>query len=182
MVEESPNLFQELVRKVGRYPEDAFLFVREGLGHAAEQVHGEETEAHRQLQKFLMANQMEWADLIDLHNLGKLPTELTQLITDAGGIDKLDRHVSGRQLCWGLRDYALRRWGLLARTVLESWNVRVTKDFGRIVFGFIDFNLMQKKPNDRLEDFEEVYSFVEAFDETFRPLLPGTESEESDSE
>ena len=29
------------------------------------------------------------------------------------------RHVSGQQLCLGLRDYAVKQYGLLARTVLR---------------------------------------------------------------
>ena len=59
-----------------------------------------------------------------------------------------DRHVGGRELCWALRDYALLRWGLLARVVLESWNIKSSSDFGRIVFGFIDFDMMRKQDDD----------------------------------
>ena len=56
---------------------------------------------------------------------------------------------------------------MLARVVLESWNIKSTADFGSIVFGFIDLDMMRKQPEDRVEDFDEVYDFREAFDRTF---------------
>jgi uncharacterized repeat protein (TIGR04138 family) len=77
------------------------------------------------------------------------------------------RHVSGRQLCVGLRDLAISKWGMLAGTVLRRWNITTTLDFGRIVFALVDNHLMQKQPTDRLEDFADVYDFDETFDDHF---------------
>ena len=34
-----------------------------------------------------------------------------------------NRHVSGQELCEGLRELALLQWGLLARTVLQRWGI-----------------------------------------------------------
>ena len=73
------------------------------------------------------------------------------------------RHVTGGQLCLGLRDYALRQYGRLAKMVLHSWNIRETADFGRIVFAMIDAGLMRKTEEDTLEDFQGVFDFDEAF-------------------
>ncbi|MDD5271016.1 MAG: hypothetical protein PHE80_07530, partial [Candidatus Omnitrophica bacterium] len=36
------------------------------------------------------------------------------------------RHVNGRELSEGLREYAIDQFGPLARTVLESWGVTKT--------------------------------------------------------
>ncbi len=74
-----------------------------------------------------------------------------------------ERHISGQQLCLGLRELAISRWGLLAPLVLEHWRVRRTYDFGRIVFAMIDAGLMTKTRRDSLEDFQAVYDFDEAF-------------------
>jgi uncharacterized repeat protein (TIGR04138 family) len=74
-----------------------------------------------------------------------------------------DRHISGQQLCLGLRDFAIERYGLLAPVVLEHWNVRRTDDFGRIVFAMINEGLMSKTDDDTPDDFRAVYDFVEAF-------------------
>lgn len=164
MVNEPSRTLRDLVDHVGRYPEDAFLFVREGLSHTADQIHGPETEAHRQLHQYLLRNDLDWSDVIAQYHAGELPDTVVDTIDAAGGCDRLDRHVNGRELCWGLRDYAAKRWGMMARVVLESWNVRCTKDFGRIVFGFIDLDMMRRQSDDSLEDFNEVYNFTEALD------------------
>ncbi|MEK6674095.1 MAG: Minf_1886 family protein [Planctomycetota bacterium] len=168
MVEMKATSLDDLVRHVGRYPEEAFLFIREGLTFATERMHGAETPVHRALQEYMASNQLDWNDLISKYSDGSLPPPLQETIDVAGGWEKLNRHVSGRDLCWGLRDLALQRWGLLARVVLDAWNIRSTKDFGRIVFGFIDFDLMQKQTDDTLDDFADVFSFIEALDEGFR--------------
>jgi len=73
------------------------------------------------------------------------------------------RHVTGRELCEGLRDYALEQFGPLARTVLEYWGIRSTKDFGKIVFLLIETELLKKTEEDSVHDFEKVYDFDQAF-------------------
>lgn len=165
------NPLEALVEHVGRYPMPAFVFVREGLNAASESVHGPATAVHESLQHFLSLKNLDWDDLIAKYHSGELPDPIIEAIEAAGGCEKLNRHVSGGELCWAMRDVALRRWGLLSRVVLNSWNIYSTKDFGRIVFGFIDLNLMQRQPEDTMEDFEGVFSFEEAFDETFRGQL-----------
>ncbi|MEM9065275.1 MAG: Minf_1886 family protein [Planctomycetota bacterium] len=77
-----------------------------------------------------------------------------------------EQHVSGAELCFGLRDLAQKRYGLLARTVLERWGIHRTEDFGKIVFAMVDLGLMRKTDEDSFEDFVEVFDF----DEGFEPL------------
>jgi len=74
-----------------------------------------------------------------------------------------DRHISGQQLCLGLRDFAIQQYGLLAPVVLRHWNVNRTDDFGRIVFAMIDEGLMSKTSDDCVDDFRAVFDFEEAF-------------------
>jgi len=78
------------------------------------------------------------------------------------------RHVSGQQLCEGLRELALTKWGLLARTVLSRWNVTSTLDFGRLVFALIEVGQMQRTDEDTLDDFRNVYDFRKAFESGYR--------------
>lgn len=86
-----------------------------------------------------------------------------------------DRHVSGRQLCQGLREYSLIQWGLLARTVLRRWNITSTLDFGRIVFALVDGGHMQKTDEDTIEDFRGVIDFRTGFDAGYKiPSMPLT--------
>jgi len=78
------------------------------------------------------------------------------------------RHVTGQQLCEGLRDYALKEWGLLAGTVLRRWGIKSTYDFGRIVFALVDNKHMAKTDDDTIEDFRNVYDFKTAFDGAYK--------------
>ena len=78
--------------------------------------------------------------------------------------EKASRHVTGRDLCDGLREFALMNWGLLARTVLARWNVRKTIDFGRIVFALVDNGYMQRTDEETLDDFRDVFEFKAAFE------------------
>jgi uncharacterized repeat protein (TIGR04138 family) len=120
--------------EAGGYAPECYGFIRDGLAHTVEKVHGTARGATEQT----------------------APDE--------------SRHVSGRQLSEGLRDYAVQRYGLLARSVLARWGITRTLDFGRIIFAMIDVGLMRKQDDDRLEDFEAVYDFADAFGEPERTL------------
>ncbi|MHC4390276.1 MAG: Minf_1886 family protein [Planctomycetota bacterium] len=73
-----------------------------------------------------------------------------------------ERHVSGQELCHGIREKALDSFGPLARCVFRQWGVLRTDDFGVIVFNLIEIGLMGKNDNDRLEDFHDVFDLDEA--------------------
>jgi uncharacterized repeat protein (TIGR04138 family) len=81
---------------------------------------------------------------------------------------KASCHVTGQDLCEGLREFALAEWGRLARTVLRRWNITSTLDFGRIVFAMVDGGLMQKTEEDSVEDFRNVYDFRNAFESDYQ--------------
>jgi uncharacterized repeat protein (TIGR04138 family) len=81
---------------------------------------------------------------------------------------KISLHVSGQDLCEGLRQFALAQWGMLARTVLARWSITSTWDFGRIVFAMVEGGLMQKTAQDNIEDFRNVYDFRHAFDANYK--------------
>jgi len=76
----------------------------------------------------------------------------------------VSRHITGPQLCEGLRAYALSQWGMLAKVVLARWGINSTFDFGRIVFALVDAGHMQKTETDTIEDFRNVYDFKSAFE------------------
>jgi len=78
------------------------------------------------------------------------------------------RHLSGIELAWACRDFALEQFGLLAPSVLEYWGITRTEDLGRIVFMLIDVGLLARQDSDRLEDFEGVYGFDEVFRAGYR--------------
>ncbi|MHC4562417.1 MAG: Minf_1886 family protein [Planctomycetota bacterium] len=81
------------------------------------------------------------------------------------GEDKpnVSRHVSGEEICLALRDMAVKQWGMLAPTVLKSWNITQTFDFGEMVYLMIKHGVWQKTPEDTVEHFRDVYNFKTAF-------------------
>jgi uncharacterized repeat protein (TIGR04138 family) len=82
------------------------------------------------------------------------------------------RHIDGRELAEGCRDLALDRWGLMARSVLEFWGIRSTRDLGEIVFALVECGVLVKRDNDCLTDFECVYSFEDAFERRYPWAAP----------
>ena len=86
-----------------------------------------------------------------------------------------ERHITGQQLCEAIRRYALEQYGYMAKDVLSNWGIHTTDDFGEIVFNLIRIEQMRKTPQDRIEDFHNVYDFNEAFREGFRITPPEPE-------
>jgi uncharacterized repeat protein (TIGR04138 family) len=83
-----------------------------------------------------------------------------------------EHHVTGQQLCEAIRDYALGLYGMTAKCVLQHWGIRTTRDIGEIVFNMIEAEQMRKTDRDRIEDFDDVYDFEEAFRPGFRLTMP----------
>jgi len=73
-------------------------------------------------------------------------------------------HVTGQELLDGIREYALEQFGPMSRTVLESWGIKSTNDFGEIVFNMINTGMLGKTEQDSKQDFKNRYDFKSAFD------------------
>ncbi len=133
-----------LLREDRRYRLDAYLFVFEALNYAQE-VMGLGTES---------------------------PSEpAIGSVEEEEDYEGPQRHVTGQELCEAIRRFALQQYGLMAKTVLESWGIRKTGDFGEIVFNLIRIGRMRKTPHDRREDFDNVYDFETAFREEFKIMM-----------
>ena len=132
----------ELLRKDNRYSIDAYVFVFDGLDYA--------------------------------QNVLEMGTEVTSEAGHSRGTprDTPERHVTGEKLCEAIRRLALEQFGYMAKTVLNSWGVHNTGDFGEIVFNLIRIEQMRKTATDRREDFDNVYDFDVAFRKDFKICLP----------
>ena len=86
--------------------------------------------------------------------LGRVPPD--------SALPEEDYHVTGPELLAGIRDLALREFGLMARTVFRMWGVDSTADFGELVFNLIEAGLMSKTSEDDRLDFAGVYDLDEA--------------------
>jgi uncharacterized repeat protein (TIGR04138 family) len=89
-----------------------------------------------------------------------------------------EHHVTGQDLLRGIRDLALREFGLMARPVFRMWGVNATDDFGEIVFNLVEAGLMSKTPQDDRRDFHAVFDLDEALTRDYQIELPGDAAEE----
>lgn len=78
------------------------------------------------------------------------------------------QHIDGKALCEGLRQLALKRWGRLAKLVLNNWGIKTTRDFGEIVYLMIENQWMSSQPTDSIDDFNDAYDFDTAFNKQFK--------------
>jgi uncharacterized repeat protein (TIGR04138 family) len=133
-VESQSQLDWQMIRKrAASFPEEAFQFLREGLQHTSKMIHGD------------------------------APPPRMYDPDEPEPANDSRRHVSGQQLCLGLRDLAIKRYGLLAHTVLSHWNVQTTDDFGLLVYGLVDRGELRTSVDDSPADFHAVFEFDEAF-------------------
>ena len=82
------------------------------------------------------------------------------------------RHISGRELAEGCRDLAMERFGLMARSVLEFWGIRTTRDLGEIVFALVECGVLVKQDGDCVDDFCDVFCFSDAFEQNYPWCTP----------
>jgi len=157
--------FAELLNQDPRYQLEAYLFVQRGLAYAQrvlklgkEQVNEDEISPEL-MEKIEQAMEAEEESEIDdaWEEFDARQTDLPR-----------ERHLTGQELCEGIRQFAIEQFGFMAKVVLNNWGVHTTGDFGEIVYNMIRGGLMKKSPSDRREDFDGVFDFEDAFQRKFR--------------
>jgi len=164
MSEQPDQTEYEALIHQAEYPPEAFDFVQQGLGFTVEMAHGKTTECEKKLYQRMAQEKLDFAKLCEAYESGLLDDDLADLVDRLGGLAKINRHVTGEQLCRGLRELALKRWGVMAPSVLRKWGITGTVDFGKIVFFLVEHDFLQKQPHDSIEDFIDVYDFQSAFE------------------
>ena len=79
------------------------------------------------------------------------------------------RHVTGQELMEGIRLFTLQEFGPMSLTVLHTWNIYKTGDFGNIVFNLVESGVLGSTEKDSKTDFSAGYDFDEAFKKPFLP-------------
>jgi uncharacterized repeat protein (TIGR04138 family) len=172
MTQTASKNISEVVRELGRFSLEAYEFLRQALEFTVEKIHGDTLKSVRSLIEWMESHDASIQDIPNLARRGKLPKKVLQVIHDAGGVEvlseKLNLHVDGEALCWGVRDLAQERWGLLAVSVLNYWGVRATRDIGEMVFALVDNGLLQKQSQDSIDDFDQIFDFETAFNRDYK--------------
>jgi uncharacterized repeat protein (TIGR04138 family) len=143
---ESVHPLAELLRRDERYTFDAYVFVFEALRYAQQRRGDDEAVAD------------------------KSDSSATARSAASGDEEQEERHVTGQELCAAIREYAVRQYGLMAKSVLNHWGIRSTGDFGEIVFNLIDIGQMRKTDADRREDFDDVFDFEDGLRNAFEVM------------
>lgn len=78
-------------------------------------------------------------------------------------------HVSGMELLEGVRLYALEEYGPMAYFLLTEWGLRAGSDVGEIVFNLVEAGVFGKSEEDSRADFQNSFSFEEAFRYPYLP-------------
>jgi uncharacterized repeat protein (TIGR04138 family) len=68
-----------------------------------------------------------------------------------------------------LREFALKEYGPMSKAVLNEWGLKVTDDFGQVVFNLVNASVLGKNDTDSPNDFKNVFTFEEAFVKPFEP-------------
>ena len=121
-----------------------------------------------------MSEEQDPQDVLDriLEQDGRYPRQAYLFVMSAVTytVDNLPerRHITGRELSLGIRDLAIKQFGIAANLVFEEWNIGQTRQFGDIVFNLVNEGLLRKTEEDAIEDFDEVFDFTTAFETEFR--------------
>ena len=133
----------DFVKKDGRYDVDAYVFVQQALAYAQFEL-----------------------------GLGRPRPYGVEPDAEGKKGPSEEAHLTGQELCEAIRVYALEMFGLMAKVVLNNWRIRVTRDFGEIVYNLIEIGEMTKSETDQLDDFNDVYDFEEAFQDRYEITMP----------
>jgi uncharacterized repeat protein (TIGR04138 family) len=138
---EISNPLYDLMQQDDRYKPEAYEFIRMALAFAH--------------------------DVMECGSLSKEDlAELTRDVTSDDDIPE-EAHLTGQELCEAIRKLALMQFGFMTKTVLNSWGIHETLDFGELVYNMIEAGLMKKSKTDSKSDFADVYDFETAFVEGF---------------
>jgi len=77
-------------------------------------------------------------------------------------------HITGKQLCEGLAEFAADKWGRMAKVTLNQLGIKSTNDFGNIVYLMVENKWMHARPEDSIEEFHDVYDFEEVFEKNYQ--------------
>jgi uncharacterized repeat protein (TIGR04138 family) len=98
-------------------------------------------------------------------------TEALRQAQELVGKDRVDdeesAHISGRELLEGVRVLASKQYGMMAPSVFAAWGITTTEDFGHIVFEMVERDELRKTERDQLSDFCDVYTFADAFRDSY---------------
>lgn len=84
---------------------------------------------------------------------------------------KKEKHINGKELLGGIREFVVEQYGPMAKIVLKHWGLTKTEDFGNIVFNLVEKKVLSRTEQDSPDDFKAVYDFEVAFGNVLRDTV-----------
>ncbi len=165
MIDPSHSLARK-IRRDDRYSLEAYNFVLEAMEFARKELGmGREAPSEVLQDETLPEDVFQEDDTLQ-------ETLSAELARKTQG----QKHVTGQQLCEAARILALRQFGHMAHCVFRNWGINCTGDIGEIVFNMIKLNVMLKTPDDRREDFDDVFDLSGGLRFDFRKAMRNVET------
>ena len=81
------------------------------------------------------------------------------------------KHVTGKELLEGIKELVMQKFGPMGLSVLTYWGIRTTEDFGNIVFHLVDKKVLNRRDEDSIKDFQDVYDLELVFGTVYRSRI-----------
>lgn len=79
------------------------------------------------------------------------------------------RHpITGKELSFQLKEYALDLYGPMAAFVLNEWNIHSTSDFGNLVFNLVEAGIFAQNKGDKKSDFDNLFDLMDELQKPYR--------------
>lgn len=79
------------------------------------------------------------------------------------------RHITGKELLLGIKEFAVNQFGPIAPEVLRYWGLNDSMAIGNVVFNMVNNQLLGKSQEDTIDDFRNGFDFDSEFAEPFLP-------------
>ena len=79
------------------------------------------------------------------------------------------RHITGKELLIGIKEFAMEQFGPIAPEVLRYWGLSDSMAIGHVVFNMVNNQLLGKSQEDTIDDFRNGFDFDSEFSEPFIP-------------
>lgn len=101
------------------------------------------------------------------------PVDAYMFLSDGLGVAMQKKgkmgHLTGQELSEGLKETAMLLYGPMAGEVLNYWNIKETKDFGKMVYNLVEKGIWSKTEKDDINDFNDVFDLNESLAAPYRP-------------
>ncbi|HBE67144.1 MAG TPA: hypothetical protein DDW52_03245 [Planctomycetaceae bacterium] len=108
--------------------------------------------------------------LINVARNADVSTQAVQMVWHCVSvIERRGETCTPAHLCWCVHDIAFHHWGQDAKSHLNTWGIKSTREIGDITFALIDAGLVSPIAQEHREQFNDVFNFENEFQQRHFP-------------